>query len=272
MNIRQNKNYHSACNRIQVTFDPNSNGVAGTLDIREDFYLEILDNLGVLSEGHNLVDLAAGFSRFSPMARLLGMDVTIIDDFGGGGGIDPAERQSTESTIKCLKDNLGLKIITQNFISDPVLPLPSESVDVLTCFHSLEHWHHSPKRLFAEIRRVIKRGGYAVFATPNAVNLRKRAWVLFGRSNLPRLEDWYNQEPEWRGHVREPILSDLQNIFRWNGFRIHSSFGRNFYARDSLSLQFIPRRLRHLLTNGSGQILKYFPTLCSDIHVVAQKP
>lgn len=271
MKIRKHPNYREACSKVRKAFAPDSEDESGTLDSREDFYLEILQELGVLSASHSLVDLGAGFSWFSPMVKIFGMDVTIVDDFGGGGGIDPREREATSATLERLEQDIGLKVLRQNFVTHPLLPMPSESVDVVTCFHSLEHWHHSPKKLFGEIHRILKKGGVAVFATPNAVNLRKRVWVLFGKSNLPNLEDWYHQEPEWRGHVREPILADLQSIFLWNGFSIRASYGRNFYARDSRSLRFIPKPLRHALTNGSEKILKFFPTLCSDIHVVAEK-
>ena len=271
MNIRKHPEYDFACQKVGSAFDPNTPNVKNPLDIREDFYLEILEALGMLASGRTMIDLGAGFSRFSPVAQVLGMNVTIIDDFGGGGGIDPAKVEATKSTLIRLQQITGLKVISQNFIANPTLSIPTESIDVVTCFHCLEHLHHSPKRLFSEIRRILKKGGFAVFATPNAVNLRKRVWVLLGKSNLPKLEQWYNQEPEWRGHVREPILSDLHDLFRWNGFDIHSSYGRNFYARDSLSLRFIPRKLRHALTNTAEHIMRFFPTLCSDIHVIAKK-
>ena len=42
---------------------------------------------------------------------------------------------------------------------------------------------------------------------------RKRLFVLLGKSNLPRLQDWYEMgDPIYRGHVREPVIADLQQL------------------------------------------------------------
>ena len=147
------------------------------------------------------------------------------------------------------------------------------SVDVVTCFHSLEHWHHSPRRLFREIVRVLKPGGWLVLATPNAVNLRKRCYVLLGKSNLPNLHAWYTEgDPVFRGHVREPVIKDLHEILRMNGLEVVATRGRNFIGRSSRALSFLPPGLVRTAARVSDYALALFPSLCSDLHVVGRKP
>jgi SAM-dependent methyltransferase len=61
------------------------------------------------------------------------------------------------------------------------LDLPPETIDVFTIFDSMEHWHHSPKPVFAAVMRALRPGGLFVLSGPNCANLRKRITLLFGR-------------------------------------------------------------------------------------------
>lgn len=242
-----------------------------SLDDRNLFYLQMLAEHGILETNKHLVDLGAGLSIFGPMVRKLGMEVTLVDDFGGGGGVIAGQRSQDIKVLDLFRERLGIKIIEQNFVEQP-LKLPDASVDVITCFHSLEHWHNSPKRLFREISRVIRPKGWLVLATPNAVNIRKRAFVIVGRNNFPTLQAWYDDgDPIYRGHVREPIIRDLQQIMEWNGFEVRGTYGRNFIGRKSRSLGFLPAPLVNGVAVASDGLLRLFPSLCSDIHVVGQK-
>lgn len=241
------------------------------LDERQLFYLEMVAHTGCLTAGKHMVDLAPGTTAFGPVAGAMGMQVTLIDDYGGGGGVDVTRRDVTEQLIAGFRDRLGIRVEQLDFISNH-LPLADNSVDVVTCFHSLEHWHQSPKPLFREVRRVLKTGGHLIIATPNAANLRKRISVPFGRNIWSSLTEWYHEgDPVFRGHVREPIVRDLHQLLEWNQFEIVKTYGRNFIGRDSHALAFLPRRVRHALAIGSDYILRFFPTLCSDIHVIGRK-
>jgi SAM-dependent methyltransferase len=242
-----------------------------SLDDRNLFYLEMLAVQGVLQPGKHLVDLGAGLSIFGPMARALGLEVTLVDDFGGGGGVITGQRAADIKVLGLFREQLGIRIIEENFVEQPI-PLADASVDVVTCFHSLEHWHNSPKRLFKEIKRMMRPGGVLVLVTPNAVNLRKRAYVLLGRNNFPDLCTWYEDgDPVWRGHVREPIIRDLRQLMEWNGFNIVATYGRNFIGRKSRALGFLPAPLVNAAAVTSDVLMRFFPSLCSDIHVVGRK-
>lgn len=234
------------------------------------FYLQLAADCGLLAPGKRLLDLGAGLSWFDPLARKLGPEVILADDFGGGGGVSQADRAAALQTLDRYRRDFGIEVIEQDILRQP-LPLGDASIDGVTCFHSLEHWHHSPKQLFAEIRRVLRPGGWLILATPNAANLRKRLHVIFGANIWSPLEEWYHDAPVFRGHVREPVVRDLHRLCEWNGFRATATHGRNFIGRDSHALRRLPRTLRYGIGLASQSVLRFFPTLCSDIHVVARK-
>lgn len=241
------------------------------LEPRMCFYLRLVAEAGVLSSGQHLVDLGPGTSIFGPVARQLGMRVTLVDDFGGGGGVSLGENGAALALMEAFVTKFGVCVVQQDFLTRP-LPLPDGDVDVVTCFHSLEHWHHSPRRLFREIARVLRPGGALVLATPNAANLRKRIFVPLGQSIGPTLREWYEEgDPVFRGHVREPVVRDLQQLLAWNGFEVIATRGRNFIGGDSLALGFLPKNLVRVVAASSDRLLRFFPALCSDIHVVGRK-
>lgn len=239
---------------------------------RMEFYVRLAAETGQLAPGKFLVDLGCGLSLFGLLCRMYGPEVACVDDFGGGGGIAPGGVTALPPLLEWAKDAHGMRFDSMDFIETP-LPFGSGSVDLVTCFHSLEHWHHSPRRLFSEIVRILKPGGSLILATPNAANLRKRLFLLGGKSNFPELKEWYFEgDPVFRGHVREPVLQDLENLMVWNGLRVTDRQGRNFIGGDSIALSFLPKAIVRLLARPSEGFLRLFPTLCSDLHVVGKKP
>lgn len=239
------------------------------LDRRMVFYFQVLAEAGMLQPGRTLVDLGSGVSWFGPMLARLGLRVIEVDDFGGGGGVDLADRDASIRPLEIFRRDFSIEIVEQELLTSP-LPLPDASIDVVTCFHVLEHWHHSPRRLLGEVYRVLRPGGYFFVATPNAVNIRKRISVLLGQSNHGALKQWYESEV-FRGHVREPVVQELHDLVNWTRLRIAGTYGRNFIGSDTTKLLWLPQPLVKRWVSYSDAVLKYFPTLCSDIHVLAQK-
>lgn len=59
------------------------------------------------------------------------------------------------------------------------LPFKDEYFDVILCNQVAEHLI-SPDTIFKEIRRLLKKGGYAIISVPNLCALHNRLFVLFG--------------------------------------------------------------------------------------------
>lgn len=216
-------------------------------------------NLILSRKGANitLCDIGGGIGLFSVGCAALGMNVTLIDDFN-----DSINKRIGNSIFEIHKD-YNINIISTDVIAN-WLDLGCESIDAFTIFDSMEHWHHSPKVLFRSMMRSLRPGGLFIIGAPNCCNFRKRLSVPLGYNNWSDIKDWY--EPcEFRGHVREPIVSDLLYIASDIGLKNISMMGKNWAGRYSNS------SLTRIGAWVFDKILQRFPSLCSDIYMIGFK-
>lgn len=206
----------------------------------------------------SVADLGGGLGLFPPGAAALGLRVWLVDDFGDG-----VNSRHPLDTIG-LHRELGVQVVERP-VREWGDAFAAESLDVVTSFDSLEHWHHSPRPVLAHALRALKPGGLLLLGAPNAVNLRKRIAVPLGRSNWSRFEDWYYPD-EFRGHVREPTLGELVRMAEESGFRTQATWGRNWAGLEGR------RGLRRGAVALLDRALRPLPTLCSDLYVLARKP
>ena len=92
----------------------------------------------------SICDIGGGVGLFSTGCAALGMKALLVDDFA-----DPINRRVGDSVFVVHK-KYGVRILSRNVITDGLADI-SERFDVVTTFDSMEHWHHSPKRLFRQI-------------------------------------------------------------------------------------------------------------------------
>ncbi len=221
-----------------------------------------------------MCDVGSGVGLFTAACAQAGMRVTMMDDFAPPFADEESARAvpdapdavnfaGVDETLK-LHRSLGVSVEKR----DPLVegfPFPSESLDVVTCIDSMEHWHRSPKRLFAQMMGALVPGGLFVLGVPNCVNLRKRISVPLGYGKWSQMAHWY--EPEiFRGHVREPDVDDLRYIARDLGLVDIEILGRNWAGYQNRRP--IIRALTHLI----DPILKWRPSLCSDLYLIGRKP
>ncbi|WP_165942586.1 bifunctional 2-polyprenyl-6-hydroxyphenol methylase/3-demethylubiquinol 3-O-methyltransferase UbiG [Micromonospora sp. KC721] len=222
---------------------------------RQTFHVGLVASL---APGGVLADVGGGTGMFSVGCAAVGMSATLIDDFA-----DPSNESGTDELLD-LHRSVGVKIEVRDVVRDG-LGLDPESTDVITTFDSMEHWHHSPKRLFAEVLAALRPGGWFLLGVPNCVSLRKRITVPLGRGKWSSMADWY-ERPVFRGHVREPDVDDLRYIARDMGLTEVRILGRNWLGRAH------PRPVIRTLTPLVDRALRLRPSLCSDLYLLGRRP
>ncbi len=233
--------------------------------VQQDYCADILaDTIGqttrdifkislVARPGASLCDIGSGLGAFGPACAALGMKVTVVDDFRdevnfsvGGAGFTAHKKY-------------GVRVIS----ADASIGLPIRGMfDVTTCFASIEHHHNSPKRMLHSMVDHLVPGGLIVLSAPNAVDIMKRIDTPLGRAKWSRIEEWYEPQ-EFRGHVREPVVSDLRYIARDLGIADYRIVGRNFIWNRS--------RLAKMLLEQVGRVVQHWPSLCTEIFLIGHK-
>jgi SAM-dependent methyltransferase len=207
--------------------------------------------------GARICDVGGGIGLFSLACATVGMQVTLIDDFAdsvnaavGDGVLDLHRAQGVE--------------VMRRDVVEQSLELPAGAFDAVTSFDSLEHWHHSPRRLLHGLTAALRPGGTLVLGAPNRVNLRKRLTTPFGRNEWSPFAEWYLPE-RFRGHVREPSVPDLRAMAEDLGLQEVEVLGRNWLGLGHRS------RLTRSLSRVIDRPLRRWPQLCSDIYVIGAR-
>jgi SAM-dependent methyltransferase len=206
--------------------------------------------------GCTVCDLGGGVGLFSVGAAALGMKAVLVDDFG-----DQVNTDCDEDALAVHRKH-GVRVLSKDVLTDD-LGLEPRSLDAVTSFDSMEHWHHSPKAAFHRLLVALKPGGLFFLGVPNCVNLRKRITVPLGIGKWSSMDEWYERET-FRGHVREPDVGDLRYIARALALSDVRIFGRNWLGYASR------HRWVRALTPLADRVLQPFPSLCSDIYLLGR--
>lgn len=206
----------------------------------------------VIKAGRKIVDLGGGVGVHSVVGQISGSEFICIDN-----SISKNQRQ-----IDAIKyaESFGVVFIEEDLLNME-LPFEDNSLDAIVTFDCFEHLHHSPRNIYKQLVGKMKKGGVFVIGCPNAANILKRIRCLAGKNIWSVLDDWYFST-EFRGHVREPIIEDLKMIFNDIGLNNHKIYGRNFIGQMKYGN----------IINSLSYVLKYLPTLCSNIYIQGYKP
>jgi 2-polyprenyl-3-methyl-5-hydroxy-6-metoxy-1,4-benzoquinol methylase len=205
-----------------------------------------------------ICDLGGGLGLFSVGCAAYGMKRTVlVDDF------DDSVNHRVGASILDLHRSLGVEVISRDVVQKGIHDI-SGNFDIITTFDSMEHWHQSPKKLFHEVVEKLNPGGVFVLGVPNCVNMRKRITVPFGIGKWSEMQNWYEAD-RFRGHVREPDVSDLRYIARDIGLVDIKIYGRNWlgYYSANKAIRFAAKIMDYPL--------RLKPSLCSDIYIIGRK-
>jgi 2-polyprenyl-3-methyl-5-hydroxy-6-metoxy-1,4-benzoquinol methylase len=210
--------------------------------------------------GGRVCDLGGGWGTMALSCAAAGLKAVLVDDYRERGFLE----KETMEAMNALYRHYGVEVVSRDLVTEG-LGFPEQSLDAITLFDTIEHWHGSPRRALHDAVRALRRGGRMVIATPNCVNLRKRITVPLGRGKWSPLAEWYDHEL-FRGHVREPDVDDLRFIAGDIGLRDWTIVGRNWNGYYSAS------RMIRAVTPFVDHFLRLRPSLCSDLYLVGNAP
>ena len=136
-------------------------------------------------------------------------------------GIDIDDEALRKAKIK------GIKTIKVD-LSKEYIPLPNESIDIVTALEVIEHLLN-PDHMIKEAHRVLKKGGYFLVTTPNLASWINRIIMLLGYQpcNAEVSTEILAGVP-WRAysftkpsrHIRPFTLRALIELLRYHGFKV----------------------------------------------------
>ena len=166
-----------------------------------------------LKQNAKILDWGAGWGSHAGCLSQFGFNISATDDFS------LSKKIMTES----LMNNLQQYATSCNFkYFKPKNSLWKQQnyYDAILLNGVIEHFHYSPKNTINELLSYLKKDGLLMINVPNAGNIRKRFSLLFGKTNLPNFEDFYNTEDFYEGHIREYVREDLTKLTKIHNMAI----------------------------------------------------
>jgi len=160
-----------------------------------------------------ILDFGCGTGEKAAALSALGYQCSGYDDLGDDWHKIPGNREAIE------RFNAGMGVEFK-LATGEEFPWGPRTFDLIMLNDVIEHLHNSPRTLLNRLLQLLKEDGLLLITVPNAVNIRKRIDVLFGRTNLQKFELYYWYPDPWRGHIREYTKGDLRLLSRYLGLRI----------------------------------------------------
>lgn len=218
----------------------------------------------IFTPGGTVVDLGGGPGFHVSICSCLGMKAYSVDNYksiGKGTICDHFIEPNLEA--ERIAARLGVQFVHTDIVDwEPAFG--RDSIDAIMSFDNIEHLVHSPRNTYRKIVQCLKPQGLFLLGGPNAANLLKRARLLRGKNIFSAMDEWYLHE-RFIGHIREPIIADLKFIARDLDLDVLNIAGRNWLGLNKLGTRAAS------LARGFDRALRLFPSLCSDIYVLAQK-
>jgi SAM-dependent methyltransferase len=211
--------------------------------------------LKYLQPGSKILDFGSGPCDKTGVLQALGYECSACDDLQDDWHNVSGNREKIIQFTDKMK--IDFKLITNN-----MLPFAKESFDMVMAHDVLEHLHDSPRDLLNDLLERLKAGGLLFITVPNAANIRKRLFLLFGNTNLPRFDSYYWSPGAWRGHVREYVRGDLMKLAEYLNLSVVEIRGCDHMLKK------LPRNIRPIYIGLTG----LFPGLKDSWLLVAKKP
>lgn len=169
--------------------------------------------LRYLKPGSKILDFGCGPCDKTSVLQFLGYQCSGYDDLLDDWHKFPGNREK----IISFASECGIDFTMAN---EAPLPYKKDSFDMVMLHDVLEHLHNSPRDLLNDLLELAKPEGLLFVTVPNAVNIRKRINVFFGKTNMPHFEGYYWYPGYWRGHIREYVKDGLVKLSEYLNLEI----------------------------------------------------
>ena len=179
-------------------------------------------------------------------------------------GIDDYGDHNAYSEIRKVNSRIGVEYLSvdASLASHGQLTYTLQDSSVILALNTIEHWHRSPRRFLEQSVFSLRPEGVLILAAPNNSNLKKRLLAALGCTQWSPFDDWFNRSDiVFRGHVREPNISDLFAIGKQLRC-VTRVYGKNFIGL------YHPSRLVRGVTRIIDGFISPFPSICSDLYAV----
>lgn len=171
--------------------------------------------LRYLPPGSRILDFGSGAGHKSAVLQCLGFQCCAYDNLADA---KPGETELIMSFAQAFGIDFRLAERKSGADADEAaLPFAAGSFDLVMLHHVIEHLHDSPRELLNDLLELTKPGGLLFITVPNSGNLRKRLYLLFGKTNMPPFESFYWYPGPWLGHIREYVRGDLRQLAEYAG-------------------------------------------------------
>lgn len=195
-------------------------------------FADIAEAVGrYLKPGERILDFGAGSCAKTAILQILGYRCAAYDDLQDDWHTIPGNRDK----IIAFARSCGIDF---RLAEGGPLPFERDAFDMVMLLEVLEHLHASPRGLLNDLLETLRPEGLLLVTVPNAANIRKRLDLLRGRTNLPAYRTFYWYPGPWRGHVREYVRHDLEQMARFLGVEVLELRGVDHM------LEKVPRPLR----------------------------
>jgi len=166
-----------------------------------------------LNSKPRILDIGCDIGLMAIMFNRIGLEVSAIDKRD-----PPSQGMNYGRVLKGILSNNNITFKKCNLLSDNI-PFPDESFDFVYMGAVFEHLPFSHKKVMQEIKRVLRSGGYLIMDTPNIAFLVNRVRLLFGKSFMWPIDEFYNSN-NFEGHFREFTLQEMRSILAYSGLKV----------------------------------------------------
>lgn len=161
-----------------------------------------------------LVKLYTEVQACDGIARTLERSEHFIFREDGSTAIQPLRYPKTDIS---LENGIAVPLIHCD-LSQDMLPYGDNSLDIITCYETLEHLRCDPMNLMAEANRALKPDGIFMLTTPNANSISNLKRLI--RFESPNFYPPYIRNMDFIEHVKEYSIKEIRLLFASAGFEI----------------------------------------------------